>query len=344
MFQSKAIRITFAAAALAAALTTSVTVQAQFKPLDGDPKEINFGIIATESTANLKTQWVPLLAAMEEQTGLKVNAFFAPDYAGIIEGMRFGKVHVAWFGNKSGMEAVDRAGGEVFVQTSKADGGQGYYSHIITNVANKDLNSLDDLLKCGKSMNFGIGDPNSTSGFLVPTYYVFAQNSVNPKKCFKTVRSANHETNLMAVANNQVDAAANNSEQIARTQKKLPDVAAKIKVIWTSPLIPSDPLVYRKDLSKEMKSRIKGFFLGFGRYGDKAKAKQVLAGMSDGMGLFMESSNKQLIPIRQLQLYKNKLKIENNKKLAGDQKRNESATIDEKLRVLSLLVKNDNLY
>ena len=304
------------AAIVATSVLLAGTAQADFKPLDGDPKELNFGIISTESTSNLKAQWLPFLAAMENQIGMKVNAFFAPDYAGVIEGMRFGKVHLAWFGNKSGMEAVDRAGGEVFVQTSKADGTQGYYSHIITQASNDRINSLQDLFgSCDKTVDFGIGDPNSTSGFLVPSYYVFAQNGIDPKKCFKTVRNANHETNLMAVANGQVDAAANNSEQIARSTLKAPEAAAKIKVIWTSPLIPSDPMVYRRDMSKELKSRVKGFFLAYGRYGTPeqvAAAHKVLAGLSDGYGYFMESNNTQLYPIRQLALFKDKLKLESS--------------------------------
>lgn len=72
-------------------------------------EEINFGIISTEATSNLKKIWDPFLADMEKGTGVKINAFFASDYAGVIEGMRFKKVQIAWFGNKSAMEAVDRA-------------------------------------------------------------------------------------------------------------------------------------------------------------------------------------------------------------------------------------------
>lgn len=330
----------FATAAILAATTLSSAALAEFKPLEEDPKEINFGIISTESTANLKAQWVPLMKDMEEALGMKVNAFFAPDYAGIIEGMRFGKVHVAWFGNKSGMEAVDRAGGEVFVQTSKADGSQGYYSHIITQADNDNINSLEDIFKCDKSLNFGIGDPNSTSGFLVPSYYVFAKNDVDPKSCFKTVRNANHETNLMATANKQVDIAANNSEQIGRSKIKAPDAAAKIKVIWTSPKIPSDPMVYRKDLSKELKSKIKGFFLSYGRFGDVEAAKKVLAGISDGQGLFMESNNTQLYPIRQLALFKDKLKIQGSEGATDSAKAEKIQLIDKKLSELDILVAN----
>jgi len=324
----------------AAAMMVAGAAKADYKPLDKDPEVINFGIIATESTSNLKAQWLPLLADMEKAIGMPVKAFFAPDYAGVIEAMRFGKVHVAWFGNKSGMEAVDRSGGEVFVQTSKADGSQGYYSHIITNVKNTHINKLEDIFKCDKSLNFGIGDPNSTSGFLVPSYYVFAQNNVDPKKCFKTVRNANHETNLMATANNQVDVAANNSEQIGRSKMKAPKAAAKVKVIWTSPLIPSDPMVYRKDMSKDLKSKIKGFFLSYGRMGDTAHATEVLRGISDGQGYFMESNNTQLYPIRQLALFKNKLKIEKSEALSAAEKADKVAGINGQLAELDILVKH----
>ena len=74
-------------------------------------KALNFGIISTESQQNLKPQWTPFLQDMEKKLGVKVNALFAPDYAGIIQGMRFNKVDIAWYGNLSAMEAVDRANG-----------------------------------------------------------------------------------------------------------------------------------------------------------------------------------------------------------------------------------------
>ena len=40
---------------------------------------------------------------------------------------------------------------------------------------------LDDVLKCDKSLDFGIGDPNSTSGFLVPTTFIFSAKNIDPK-------------------------------------------------------------------------------------------------------------------------------------------------------------------
>ncbi|MBI4725418.1 MAG: phosphonate ABC transporter substrate-binding protein, partial [Rhodomicrobium sp.] len=203
------------------------------------PAEINFGIISTEATVNLKKDWEPLIAAMSKATGLKINPFYASDYAGVIEAMRFGKVQIAWYGNKSGMEAVDRSNGEVFAQTVAKDGSEGYYSLVIVH-KDSPFEKLDDILKCDKSLNFGIGDPNSTSGFLVPTSYIFAARNIDPKACFKTVRNGSHEVNALATAIKQVDAGTFNSEGLQRLETTNPEARAKIKVIWTSPIIPLD--------------------------------------------------------------------------------------------------------
>jgi phosphonate transport system substrate-binding protein len=64
------------------------------------PSEINFGVISTEASVNQKKNWEPFVEAISKGTGLKVKAFYATDYAGVIEAMRFSKVHLAWFGNK----------------------------------------------------------------------------------------------------------------------------------------------------------------------------------------------------------------------------------------------------
>ena len=89
---------------------------------------------------------------MEKKTGLKVNGFFASDYAGVIEAMRFNKVQIAWYGNKSAMEAVDRSNGEIFAQTVDKDGNPGYWSHIIVHKASSPFKKLDDILKCDKTL------------------------------------------------------------------------------------------------------------------------------------------------------------------------------------------------
>ena len=293
-------------------------------------QEINFGIISTEATENLKADWQPLLDDMAKQTGLTIKAFFAPDYAGIIEGMRFNKVQVAWLGNKSAMEAVDRANGEVFAQMVNADGTQGYYSHLIVH-KDSPLASLDDVLKAGKSLSFGNGDPNSTSGFLVPGYYAFAQNKIDAKTHFKVVRSANHETNALAVANKQVDVATNNSENLDKIKERQPEKFKDIKIVWTSPLIPLDPLVLNKQMPDATKTKIKDFFYNYAK--TDAREKEIVMKISKLAG-FKPSTNAQLTPIRQLDLFGKRNKIEGDATLADADKKTRLAEIDQQLASL----------
>lgn len=291
---------------------------------------LNFGIISTESSQNLKSDWQPILDDMAKKTGMEIKPFFASDYAGVIEGMRFNKVQVAWFGNKSAMEAVDRANGEIFAQMVNADGTQGYYSHLIVN-KDSPLKSMDDVLKNGKSLAFGNGDPNSTSGFLVPGFYVFAKNHIDAKTFFKVSRNANHESNALAVANKQVDLATNNSENLEKVKEHHPEKFKEIRVIWTSPLIPSDPLVMRNDLPEATKAKIKDFFYS---YGANAVEKDNMMKLSKISG-FKPSTNDQLKPIRQLALFSKRNKIEADASISDTEKKAQLAEIDQKLAALN---------
>lgn len=295
------------------------------------PREINFGILSTESSQNLKQDWQPLLADMEKRTGLKVNAFFAPDYAGIVEALRFGKVQVAWMGNKSAIEAVDRADAEVFAQVVNADGTMGYHS-LVSVHKDSPYRNIEELLKNARSLSFGIGDPNSTSGFIVPGYYLFARNNLDPKTAFKNVRGANHEVNIMAVANKQVDAAVHSSDVLERIEKRQPEVAAKLRVIWKSPLIPSDPLLWRKDLDAGTQQRVRQFLLAYGKGADAARETAILNKLT--LGGFRPSDNGQLVPTRVLDLFREKLKLEADAGLGAQEKAGRLDAINRKLAEL----------
>jgi phosphonate transport system substrate-binding protein len=293
-------------------------------------QEINFGIISTDRSAAIKSLWDPFLEDMRKETGLKVNGFFATDYTGIIEAQRFNKIQVAWYGNKSAIEAVDRANGEVFAQFIDLHGTPGYYSYVITH-RDSPLNSLDDMFKNGKNLSFGAGDPQSTSGTLVPGYYVFTQRGVEVKDVFKVVRPASHGINLLAVLNKQVDVATNNSEELDKLKLKDPAKREMVKILWTSPLIPRDPLVWRKDLAPDVKAKIKKFILG---YGKDAREKEVLKGMQQIAG-FRESTDAQLIPIRQLEYAKDRAKVNTDTTLSASERAAKLKAIDAKLAELA---------
>ncbi len=294
-------------------------------------QEISFGVIATDSASTQRERWEPFFRDMEKKTGLTIKSFYAPDYAGVIEAMRFNKVQVAWYGNKAAMEAVDRAQGEIFAQVMYADGTFGYHALLI---AHKDspYNNLDDVLKNAKNINFSIGDPNSTSGFLVPTFYIFAKNGIDHRTAFKTIRNASHGANLQAVLAKQVDVATNNTEDVGKLQSSKPELASQVKVLWRSPLIPSDPFVWRKDLDPAVKAKLKNFVLGYAKTDPEEKR---ILGVIYNYGGFRDSNNDQLIPIRQLELFRDRAKVQNDEKMAADEKTKQLADIDRKLAALS---------
>ncbi|MDT0502606.1 MULTISPECIES: phosphonate ABC transporter substrate-binding protein [unclassified Halomonas] len=290
---------------------------------------LNFGIISTESSQNQAEQWQPFLDDMSRELGRDVKPFFATDYAAVIQAMRFDKVDLAWYGNKSAMEAVDRAGGEIFAQTVAHNGASGYWSLIITH-RDSDLESIEEMLARADDLVFGNGDPNSTSGYLVPGYYVFAKNGIDASTAFKRTLNANHETNALTVANGQVDVATFNTEGMERLEVIHPEKAEQLKVIWKSPLIPSDPLVWRKNLPEDLKADLREFFT---TYGDTDAQREILGPLQ--WSGFAPSSDDQLLPIRQLELFKERARVANDDSLSADERETQLTDLDARLDVLN---------
>ncbi|NIC06971.1 phosphonate ABC transporter substrate-binding protein [Billgrantia bachuensis] len=286
---------------------------------------LRFGIISTEASQNQEPLWRPFLDDMAESLGVEVEPFFANDYAAVIQAMRFDKIDLAWYGNKSAMEAVDRAGGEIFAQTVPENGEPGYWSLLIVH-QDSPLESVEDVLANASELTFGNGDPNSTSGFLVPSYYVFAQNGVVATDIFKRTLNSNHETNALSVANRQVDVATFNTESMERLEMAHPDKAEQLKVIWQSPLIPSDPLVWREDLPESMKTRLRDFILS---YGETAEQRERIAPLQ--WARFDASDNDQLLPIRQLELFKQRAQLAADDSLDDADKQRQLAELDAQL-------------
>ncbi len=277
--------------------------------------ELDFGIISTESQDNQKPKWEPFIAAMSEALGRDVKATYATDYAGVIEAMGAGKVQMAWFGGKSYIEAAERSDAEAFAQTVNSDGTKGYYAYLITNkdnpiVADIDVEAGDGdqyVVDNASNLTFAFNDPNSTSGFLVPSYYVFAKNDVDPKQAFEElIFAGSHEATALAVANDQVDVATNNSESLVEVEKNDPAAFENIQVIWTSPEIPSDPIAYRNDLPDCLKSDIQEFFYS---YDDEA-----VLGPLEWQG-FDEADDSTWNTVRELEIGKSILEVQNDASL-----------------------------
>ena len=287
----------------AAAIAALAHLGACSKSAEPPKTELNFSILSAESQQSAEADWTPFLNDLGKATGMTVKPFFATNYTVLIEAMRFKRTDLGWFTNQSGLEAVRRSGGEVFARSVNPSGIDGYEGVII--VKKGSGLTLDKLLKCDKTLNFGMGDAKSTSGTLAPMTYLFEPRGIDPNTCFKTVKSANHETNLFAVGNGVLDAATNNTASMERMAMLKTGIAKRtlenVEIVWRSPRIPEDPLVWRKDLDPALKTKVTDFLFTYG-VGDTPEAKRQRAILERIQTRpFVPADATHLIPVREME-------------------------------------------
>ena len=298
---------------------------------------LQFGLINTMKAEAEYDIWHPLIQDLSAGIGIPITAKVYDDYAGVVWAMEAGKVQIASMGNASAIEAVDRAGAEIALRKVDIDGTDGYYSHLITQI-DSGLTSLADVFSHSAGLTFGYGDPNSTSGYVVPNYYLFNSRSLKPKKIFKRVTQGNHEENLIATAGRTVDIATSNSIQLKRFQIQDPVGFAKIRILWTSPLIPSDPVVWLKSLPEEQKASIRKFMLNYGRpapdkSGERLAHETAVLGALTVSG-FIVSDNRQLLPIRELELSRIRSLTQEDPSIPQEQRDSRLREIEAKLDMI----------
>lgn len=266
---------------------------------DGAPTEITFSILSAESQTASGPLWEPLLDDMEAEIGVRVRPFFASNYNALIEAMRFNQVQVGWFSALPALQAVDRSQGEVIARTVDIEGRDSYTSTLI--VRKSSGVTLDRVLACDRTLTFGLGDAQSTSGALAPMTFLFSPRNIEPSDCFRTVRSANHQANAFSVAAGVLDVSTSNSVNTVFLERNNPQIAEQLEVIWESPPIPESGIVLRSDLDPALKERIRSFFLTYGQgEGPEAeRQRQVLAGLN--YSRFRAADASYLDPIREMQ-------------------------------------------
>ena len=241
------------------ALAVALPVAAQAAAPADWPKELNFGLIPTESSSNITERFDNLSKHLEKKLGIPVKMQTATDYAGVIAAMQFKHVELAYFGPKSYVEAAQRANAEAFVVEVAEDGTKGYHGIIITK-NDSPLTSVAD----AKGKTWAFTDPNSTSGTLVPTVYFVKTLKIDPEKHFaKVIYSGGHEASILSIKTGKVDMASTNDLDLLRGDGKQWDAKKDFKIIWTSELIPGSPMAYRKDLPDSLKKALSDAFLSF---------------------------------------------------------------------------------
>jgi phosphonate transport system substrate-binding protein len=270
----------------------------------GDPP-LRFGLQGAAAEQTLDALWQPILSDLSKTLGRPVEVQISDDYAGIVEALRNGEIQLAWVGNRNAIDAVDRGGAEVFAQVLNSQGVPGYYSLLITH-RQRPFNDFDDVWQRRDSLAFAFGDRNSTSGTTVPLYFLFGESG-RSHEAFKAYRHADHERNFFDVIEGRVDVATISSVMLQRFRARYPDLADQVKSIWASPLIPTDPLVWRRELDDETKEAVLGFFLGYGQASagkpDERLADERLVLQNMKWAGFKQSSNSQLAYVRILALF-----------------------------------------
>lgn len=223
------------------------------------PKQLNFGVIPVESSDNVTDRFGNLAQYLEKQLGIPVKLQTATDYAGVIAAMQFKHIDLAYFGPKSYVEAAQRANAEAFVIETALDGSKGYHGLIITK-ADSPIKSLED----AKGKIWAFTDPNSTSGTLVPTVYFVKEMKIKPEEYFsRVVYSGSHQASILEVKSGRIDLASTNDLDLLRGDGKQWDAKKDFRILWTSPLIPSSPMAYRKDLPESLKKALTDAFVAY---------------------------------------------------------------------------------
>jgi phosphonate transport system substrate-binding protein len=226
-------------------------------------KTIKLGSVTVETQAATITRFKPFAEYLEKKLGVNVEVFTASDYAGIVQALSAGHIHLGRMGG-AGYAAgyIDSKGGiEPLVMNIEPNGGKGYHSVLIVK-ADSPYKSLNDLK--GKSLAWA--DPNSTSGYLVPNA-ALRDAGIDPQKHFsRTVFSGGHEQSVLGVLKGNFDSAftwtspGHQSGQFRimmdRGMLKLSD----IRIVWESPLIANPLWAIPKDIPADMKKDLLALF------------------------------------------------------------------------------------
>jgi phosphonate transport system substrate-binding protein len=220
--------------------------------------ELRMGVSSAENEAGAIARHEPVVKYLAQKLGVPVKIYRTADYAGLVEAMRGDQLEFSRFG-----PAVYSLGRRVMgdklqpvLRDVDNNGAEGYYSVVVVK-ADGPYQTIEDL----KGKTFAFADPNSTSGYAFPSFYLKKQG-FDPKAHFSgTVFSGSHENSVIAVAKGQYDAAATfwtneTSGMIQRVEGKGLIPKGTLRIIWKSPLIPASPFCLRGDLPEDLKQAI----------------------------------------------------------------------------------------
>ena len=187
---------------------------------------LRLGMIPSTDPGKIVRDSQPLVKYLEKETGSRVELVVPTNYAAVVEAIANDRVDIAYLGGFTFVQASRRAGVQPLVQRERD---QNFHSVFITQPGSR-INSLAEL----KGHSFAFGDVNSTSGHLMPAYYMRAGN-VEPNVVAKALYTGGHDATALAVANGKVDAGAMDELVLANMMKAGKITSQQVKVFYTTP-------------------------------------------------------------------------------------------------------------
>ncbi len=274
-----------------------------------------FGLITPRNAEATLKSWTPFLERMSMYMGQTILPKTYAQQGDLVDDFKKGLLDYAWVGNVPAIELAEANIAAVFGQLV-VKGQYAYRSLLITPTASS-VKTVDDVVNAKGKYVFSDGDLRSTSGYVVPRYFAFAKRGVNdPDALFKEVKRGSHLDNLNRVAKGEVDLATNNTTELDLFRQANPDLGKNIRVIWESPDIPESPLVWRLALPLATRKKAQDFIVSFGKTGEE---KQMLREMNNLTG-FRKSSNLQLVPIADLEMFNARQRLTNDKQMSPEER------------------------
>ncbi|WP_407363088.1 putative selenate ABC transporter substrate-binding protein [Pseudomonas luteola] len=208
--------------------------------------------IPDEAPTELLRKFKPLGEYLEKQIGMPVTFVPVSDYAGVVEALASDRLDMAWLGGFTFVQAQLKAPMSPLVQREED---QKFTSKFIT--ADPNVKSVQDL----KGKTFAFGSISSTSGSLMPRYFM-QQEGVVPEQFFSRVAySGAHDATAAWVQAGKVDGGVLN----ASVWQKLVDAkkvdTSKVKVFATTPPYYDYNWTVRGNLDPQLTAKIKAAFL-----------------------------------------------------------------------------------
>ena len=190
---------------------------------------LRISAIPDEAPTELQRKFKPLGEYLSKETGMKVEFTPVTDYAAVVEALATKKIDMAWLGGFTYVQTKIRTSGTANPIIQRVEDEK--FTSVFIVPADSSLKSLSEIK--GKTIAFG--SPSSTSGHLMPRYFLM-QAGINPDKDFKNIAfSGAHDATVAFVASGKADVGALNASVWVKLNEAKNPNALKSKVLSMTP-------------------------------------------------------------------------------------------------------------